>query len=309
MKTASTSQAWVLTVASRQSSTDEFVIRQWNIPWLNDVTLNPEGKWHPLIPSTQFIPRELFDLLESSRGTIVLWTDLSKMIPNIGDLTQANLTQALSARVKRCREHLELVFHRFIEGNCAFFQDPIEFFLNGVPLQANDPFQSNHRAHRQHQFNFEDSITPEHQIPSEDNETISLALRRKVMQVNGHIIPRTDELHDEIMPDGSIRTANDVQTRRSRKNLNQNQGIYFYRLDRLIQAGGWSRAYASEPHYSLARVALQVDRTWDDEIQLNVNKTRILDQIHRDDLNILFSQVRSHAEKMFTVWRMGRNLA
>jgi hypothetical protein len=41
----------------------------------------------------------------------------------------------------------------------------------------------------------------------------------------------------------------------------ERQGFYFYRNDRLIQAGGWNkwRESDAEPHSSLARVKINID--------------------------------------------------
>ena len=56
----------------------------------------------------------------------------------------------------------------------------------------------------------------------------------------------------------------------------QHQGFYFYRNDRLIQAGGWNRMRAdAEPHKSLARVCVDLPASFDDFFELNVQKTRV----------------------------------
>jgi hypothetical protein len=52
------------------------------------------------------------------------------------------------------------------------------------------------------------------------------------------------------------------------------QGFYFYRNDRVIQAGGWNRIRADdgEPHLSLARVEIDLPAALDSMFKLDVTK-------------------------------------
>ena len=56
------------------------------------------------------------------------------------------------------------------------------------------------------------------------------------------------------------------------------QGFYFYRNDRLIQAGGWNGLlhHESEPHLSLARVRVELPITLDSSFGLNVQKSAVI---------------------------------
>jgi hypothetical protein len=55
------------------------------------------------------------------------------------------------------------------------------------------------------------------------------------------------------------------------------QGFYFYRHNRLIQAGGWNGVVEqeTEPHGSLARVAIDLPESLDAHFGLNIKKSRI----------------------------------
>ena len=55
------------------------------------------------------------------------------------------------------------------------------------------------------------------------------------------------------------------------------QGFYFYRNDRIIQAGGWNglRADDGEPHLSLARVEVDVPPKLDSLFKLDVTKSHL----------------------------------
>jgi hypothetical protein len=53
------------------------------------------------------------------------------------------------------------------------------------------------------------------------------------------------------------------------------QGLYFYRWDRLLQAGGWNGLRSPEPHSSYARVEIDLPFGSDDEFRPTVQKDKI----------------------------------
>ncbi|MFC8430782.1 ATP-binding protein [Streptomyces sp. NPDC057253] len=53
------------------------------------------------------------------------------------------------------------------------------------------------------------------------------------------------------------------------------QGFYFYRNDRLVQAGGWNNFRQPEQHLSLARVAVDLPRHFGDVFRLTVKKSGV----------------------------------
>jgi hypothetical protein len=58
--------------------------------------------------------------------------------------------------------------------------------------------------------------------------------------------------------------------------VSQRQGFYFYRNDRLIQAGGWNGwRDDAEPHASLARVLVDLPAKYDHAFGLNVQKSGV----------------------------------
>src|SRR5207244_3948409 len=56
------------------------------------------------------------------------------------------------------------------------------------------------------------------------------------------------------------------------------QGFYFYRNNRLIQAGGWNGVvqHETEPHSSLARVRINLPSVLDSTFGLNIQKSAIV---------------------------------
>ena len=53
------------------------------------------------------------------------------------------------------------------------------------------------------------------------------------------------------------------------------QGLYIYRNDRLIQAGGWNDGRDTEPHTSLARAIINLPASLDSHFALDVKKASI----------------------------------
>ncbi|MDO8495233.1 MAG: hypothetical protein Q7S32_01745, partial [bacterium] len=58
------------------------------------------------------------------------------------------------------------------------------------------------------------------------------------------------------------------------RNWNQQQGLYFYRNNRLLQAGGWSYLRAADEHTKLLRVAMDFPSDLDRAFSINVTKMR-----------------------------------
>jgi hypothetical protein len=56
---------------------------------------------------------------------------------------------------------------------------------------------------------------------------------------------------------------------------NRHQGLYIYRRDRLIQAGGWSRLRTLDEHAKLARIAIDLPIDAEDRFAVDVAKMRV----------------------------------
>jgi len=114
LKTASTSQCHVLTGCSRSDVNEDFKALSWDMNFLRSgLTV---GKWIPLKKDIETLPNRCLELIRESTGTIVHWSDLSKMLPNLESLHEHQIQSALASRIQKTHRHLGMVFHRFIEG-------------------------------------------------------------------------------------------------------------------------------------------------------------------------------------------------
>jgi hypothetical protein len=188
-------------------------------------------------------------------GTAVL---LIKMRPP-AEMPMLKNIDPYTAEVTSVREHLELVFHRYLEG-VVKGRGKVTITLNDVPLVGNNPM-----GH---------VLTKAY-----DPRTITLnetdPVKKAIISVRAYITPNEDEVERHHSAEGpeAVRLARDRISLNGR--WNETQGLYFYRLDRLIKWGGWEGIFAMDEKTKLLRVAVDFDRKSDDFLQVNISKQEI----------------------------------
>ena len=85
---------------------------------------------------------------------------------------------------------------------------------------------------------------------------------------------------------------------------NASQGIYVYRLDRLVKAGGWFRFRSNDEHCKLSRISLDIDRAADDALNLNIQKSTIM--IPTDIRRVIKDWVGDRANRARNVYDFDR---
>jgi hypothetical protein len=147
------------------------------------------------------------------------------------------------------RAHLAMVFHRFLSGEVAG-RPPLAATLNGSAIRAWDPYA---RA-EPHTRELTAQVIP---FPA--------AGRSAQLVVRPFILPPQERFTSS--------TAHLIASGPQR--WIRQQGFYFYRNDRLIQAGGWNRLRTIDEHTKLARVAVELPEGCDDFFRVNVTKMRV----------------------------------
>ena len=79
------------------------------------------------------------DLLAKPHGTLVVWQSFDRLAA-----AEPSLERALGGRMDVARDHLSLVFHRFLHPSSG--TRPVAMSINCNPLDAVDPFLTTHRA-------------------------------------------------------------------------------------------------------------------------------------------------------------------
>ena len=131
LKTASFSQCLKLTVVTKKSN--EVSARQWDLKLLAE-----KNEWLLVTPDESEVARfPLIDELKASpKGTLVIWEGLDRY-------NRANYV----GEIDRLRQHLSLVFHRFLEGVTPTKR--LKISVNNNEVKAFNPFNPNHKATQQ----------------------------------------------------------------------------------------------------------------------------------------------------------------
>ena len=240
LKLASFSQARCLTVLTHQSSRASG--RRWTLDGIN-------AGWACDVLDREEVSAQLkrsWGSIDLSRsGTVILWEDVDRFPQPPG-----GLRAALRSLQKRLEIHLGLAFHRYLENGTVRIemdQQIIGLSEHGIriPVKPLNPFA------------YPKSGSPD--FPKTFNITIDEVGE---IEAEAHIWPPNCELPE-------YRLGQRAAAR---------QGFYFYRNDRLIQAGGWNGVvqHDTEPHSSLARVRIDLPPELDTRFGLNVQKSAVV---------------------------------
>ncbi len=230
LKTASFSQCRRLSVLTRKDGKLHAAI--WDLDFVAD-----KDDW--LVQ----IPEDVSGLPWASRltgdGTLVVWEKLDRVVEDDG--TQRGLTH-FARRIDEAREHLELVFHRFMAGEKGLPR--ISILLNGRPLEPFDPFHSTHPA------------------------TIASPLTPEIIKVGPHEVT----IQTFTLPHHKKVTPAEWEKYAGRAGYLKNQGFYLYRERRLIIYGTWFGLARQGELTKLARVRIDMPNGLDAEWKIDVKK-------------------------------------
>ena len=258
MKTASLSQCRILTVLSKKDGVVSGA--QWN---LNHVQ---EAKdWSLLLIDMQEAKKyPSFDKLESLyNGTLIIWQDLDKFA-----VGENNITDAFSRKMEIIREHLSLVFHRYLSGEQGLRK--IEIRMNNEIIIPQDPFL----------------IRKSTQLM--DEETI--IVRNEKVKVTPYILPHVSKL-----------TQQELKALGGKEGLRKNQGFYVYRNKRLLVWGNWFRLMRQGDLSKLARVQVDIPNSLDDLWTLDIKKSKAVPpEDVRKNLAIIIEKIAEGSKRTWT---------
>ena len=190
--------------------------------------------------------KNAFILLDSS----IEESGLSDVVPDVQgtavvwtDLDQLNIPEEAEEKMKdvywrrimtRVRNHIAITF--------GSFKNRIRFYFNDNIIELWDPFLINHSGTK--------VVTDE-----------SIVLKGRSVQIKSYILP--SKLDGKELEEASLG-----------KSLNELQGFYLYRNNRLIKYGGWFDLpnLNNREAYRLARVRIDIDNTMDAEWHIDIKK-------------------------------------
>lgn len=278
LKTASFSQARRLTVAS-QTAGGRCVLRRWDL----DHLAQPDVKGWQLLRTAHPDTGSRIDAIRERRldsGTVVLLENLDRVFSLDKDKPDDVAEAHWVSEVARVREHLEMVFHRFLSDTS---RSGVRMYLNGEPLKPWDPFCTT-----------ENATQPE---PEDSNRSLG-----EIVRVKGFVLPHRDKFD----PEDKVRSKKLHQAAAGPAGWNAQQGFYLYRNRRLIIAGDWlglgpgQNGWKKEEHYKLARIRVDIPNSMDQEWQIDVKKsTAIAPPALRSWMTGLAKTVREKAKEVY----------
>lgn len=255
LKTASLSQCGLLSVLSKprqkSGSRSRLSIAQWDVAHLNKT-----DDWDLKTPDIEELPQWkqeiLSEFMPEDGGTVVIWSELEEALPLLESDNPKKSENEVARLFTECSAHIRMVFHRFMEGRVSGTRK-LNITLCGQELEAWDPFCRTEKTKE---------LTPERwSISSTGGQ--SKGQKHKIV-LQPYILPRQDEFTSK----EAFKEASGI------RNWNFQQGFYFYRNNRLIQAGGWSNLRAPDEHSKLLRIAVDFNAALDDSLAINITKMR-----------------------------------
>lgn len=257
LKTASLSQCQILTVISKKD--DCISCCRWDLRHIRQT-----DNWSLLILQEAEI-QELpgFDFLQKHKsGTVVIWQELDRIIS-----TGSVYKDTLGLKMVKVREHLSLVFHRYLSGDDTPLKITIK--MNNDELIPKDPFL--------------------HAKKAMDEEKITVYGNQKV-KILPFLLPHISKL-----------SSAEIKELGGKDGLRKNQGFYVYRNQRLVIGGTWFRMMVKGDLSKLARIRVDIPNTLDDLWTLDIKKsTAIPPEEVQQNLKMIINKIADASKRTWT---------
>lgn len=258
LKTGSLSQCRCLTVISKQG--DNLEGRQWDIDHVTEV-----GDWSLNVLDEEDIQQipQFDELIKYESGTLVVWQKLDRL--KAGEI---NFELSLGRKIDRVRDHLSLVYHRYLAGESGITK--LKLSINGEKIKGIDPFLT------------------EKSVQAMDDET--LVIQGNKILVRPYILPHISKL-----------TSDEIKMLGGKDGLRKQQGFYVYRNKRLLVWGTWFRMMRQGDLSKLARIRVDIPNTLDDLWTLDIKKSSALPPAEvRRNLEIIINQIAERSKRTWT---------
>ena len=216
-------------------------------------------KWNLI----HWIPEEFRTSLDDvESGTIVIWSDLDRIIPTNTSKNNEAMKERFSRSLEKVRGHISMTFHRFIEDKI------LSIVWGSQAITPWNPFCQD-ESKRQ---TFPDDHLPGNVI------------------MKGFVLPHK----------ANFSTERAYSIAEGPKGWSGQQGFYVYRGKRLLLAGDWLGLFRKEEHYKLARIMIDLPNSQDAEWQIDIKKSKAFPPAEcREQIEQYAKQVRSTAEQVF----------
>ena len=232
LKTAAFSQCRRLTVVTRRDGTARAA--RWDLDVIAET-----GKWS--LDEWQVDDGDespwMMDQL-GTHGTLVLLENLDRLVADDGSSID---DIEFERRMSEAKTHLELVFHRFLEGEPG--QAKINMSANGIALEPFDPFNKSNPATIKH--------------PAE-----SFRIGSDLVWYQSFTLPHQSKI-----------SSAEYERYATPEGYQKTQGFYVYRGRRLIIHSTWFGLAKPLPLTNLARIQIDIPNGLDAKWKINVMKS------------------------------------
>jgi hypothetical protein len=242
LKTASLSQCRTVTVSSRRGDGKRTSVRQLDLDVIADW-----DEWLIVDPGRTATTERSLGFLSRGFNTVVTWDNLDRVLPEKrpeGGWAKRRFDNL----IHRTGEHLGMVFHRFIEGDHLIGK--MDIVLNGEKIHAWNPFAPDESA----------TVT----LPEQIFE-LGIGDTTGTVRLTRYVLPPRD----------SFSSVAEFERMSGPLKWNRQQGLYIYRVGRLVQWSGWAGIRAIDEHTKLARAALDFGTDLDAAFNINVAKMHV----------------------------------
>lgn len=259
LKTASMSQCRCLTVISKQGSHVEG--RRWDLD-----EVYHSGFWSliSLAPDDlEQLPQYTEKLKPLHSGTIVIWEKLDRLLKGA-----VKADKLMNKQMEDVREHLSLVFHRYLAGEAGITKLSIK--MNGYVVQPRDPFLTG-------------------------KSTVFQAEEKYIIE--GHPVCVSTYL----LPHISRLSRKEREDLGGTEGLTKGQGFYIYRNKRLLVWGTWFRMHRKDELSKLARIKVDVPNALDHLWTLDIRKsTAIPPDVIKSNLARIVERISDGSRRTWT---------
>ncbi|WP_231480502.1 ATP-binding protein [Thiomonas sp. FB-Cd] len=201
-----------------------------------------------------------------TRGTAVIWQKVDRL--DLGKGADSGAVH-LNEQMAVVREHLALVFHRFLSGESG--RRALRIRINGQAVDPFDPFGTG---------------SPSTQIMNTERVSVD----GEEVRIQPYILPH----HSNVSPAEYARLA-------GAEGYLRNQGFYVYRNQRLIIWGTWFRLAKQEELTKLARVKVEIPNTLDHLWRIDVRKAHAYPpEVVRQRMKQILERIRGGAKRPYT---------
>ena len=225
LKTASFSQCKRLTCITKRESYAT-IKRCWDIDYINS-----ENEWQLLdyVSDNSFLDK----IEDRKSGTLVIWEKLDRIVGN-AEVTNESVKNAFYQEMISVKNHLSLVFHKFIESK------RIKIFFQNTEIESYNPFLLN--------------LNPKPEMGQPESFGN--------VEITYFILPHMSEIG-----------KTDYENSGGSLGWFQEQGFYIYRGDRLLVAGDWLGLEKKRDYSKLARIAVNFTNANDFNWNLDIKKS------------------------------------